>query len=173
MGHDARKKKKGPVLFKPIIPAKKTDPKLAFKIQKVADVKVRLPQSGDITTYLASESSDTRDTKSVTNAERQGKMQALEYLKVLCQLPGYQDMYLVSSGANFGTRESRHINAQYQLRAEDINELTHLDNCIAISGWGMEWHDETAVDWASTFTLPPHEFFEIPLRYLRAGTLQI
>ena len=146
--------------------AKRENPKLAAMIPKVSSVQLRLPRLGDVTTYLASASYDARVPESITSAERKGRMQALQYLKILRQLPGHQDMYLVSSGPNFGTRESRHVNAKYQLRVEDINEDSHFDDCIAISGWGMEWHDETALDWASTFHLPPHEFFEIPLRCL-------
>lgn len=151
-----------------IMEAKAADPKLACKIQKVSSVQLRLPQSGDITTYLASAPYDARDARSITQAEKEGKMQALEYLKILRRLPGHEDMYLVSSGPNFGTRESRHVNAMYQLRIEDIDECTHFEDVVAICGWGIEWHDETAENWASTFRLPPHEVFEIPLGCLRS-----
>ncbi|KAM5354787.1 hypothetical protein ACJ41O_001433 [Fusarium nematophilum] len=94
------------------------------------------------------------------------RSQAFEYLRILRQLPGHEKRHLVSSSPNFGTRESRHINAQYQLRAEDINNRTRFDDVIAICGWDMEWHDETAENWRSIFTLPPHSIFEIPLRCL-------
>lgn len=149
-----------------ILAAKAKDPELKRKIPKVSSVHLRLPQSGDVTTYLASASYDARDSHSITRAEQLGKQQAFEYLRILRQLPGHEKMHLVSSGPNFGTRESRHINAQYQLRVEDINGCTRFDDVIAICGWGMEWHDETTEDWLSTFTLPPHGIFEIPLRCL-------
>ena len=149
-----------------ILEAKAKDPKLAAKIPKVSSVQLRLPQSGDITTYLASAAYDARDARSISRAEKLGKAQAVEYLRILRKLPGHEDMHLVSSGPNFGTRESRHVNARYQLRREDVDERTRFDDVIAICGWGMEWHDETAENWASTFTLPPHEVFEIPLRCL-------
>ncbi|KAL5583874.1 hypothetical protein FOVSG1_015225 [Fusarium oxysporum f. sp. vasinfectum] len=149
-----------------IVKAKAKDPHLAKRLPKVSSVQLRLPQSGGVTTYLASASYDARDSRSITRAETLGKEQALEYLKILRTLPGHESMYLVSSGPNFGTRESLHINAKYQLRVEDINQRTHFEDCIALCGWGMEWHDEAAENWGSTFTLPPHEIFEIPLRCL-------
>lgn len=148
--------------------AKSQDPGLAKRLPKVSSVQIRLPKSGDVTTYLASASYDARDSRSITRAEQLGKAQAQEYLKVLRKLPGHENIYLVSSGPNFGTRESRHINAEYQLRVQDIDERTRFEDCIAICGWGMEWHDETVKDCASTFTLPPHEIFEIPLRCLQS-----
>ncbi|KAH6686841.1 FAD dependent oxidoreductase-domain-containing protein [Plectosphaerella plurivora] len=149
-----------------ILAAKAADPSLAARLPKVSSVQLRLPQSGDVTTYLASATYDARDARSITRAEQVGKAQALEYLRILRRLPGHESMYLVSSGPNFGTRESRHVNARYQLRAEDVEQRTRFDDTIAVCGWGMEWHDETAENWASTFTLPPHETFEIPLRCL-------
>lgn len=151
-----------------ILAAKAKDPELAKRLPKVSSVQLRLPKSGDVTTYLASASYDARDSRSITRAEQLGKSQAQEYLNILRKLPGHENMYLVSSGPNFGTRESRHINAKYQLRVEDINDRCHFEDCIAICGWGMEWHDETAENWASTFTMPPHEIFEIPLRCLQS-----
>ena len=37
-------------------------------------------------------------------------------------LPGCDKAYLVSTGPDFGTRESRHVNAVYQLTWEDVTE---------------------------------------------------
>lgn len=53
-------------------------------------------------------------------AERQGRMQAKVYLDILRDLPGHENMYLVSTGPNFGTRESRQLNARYQLTEHDL-----------------------------------------------------
>jgi hypothetical protein len=146
-----------------LLAAKESDPELAAKIPKISSVQLRLPLSGDVTTYLASVPYDARDSRSITRAEQLGRAQALEYLKILRKLPGHENMHLVSSGPNFGTRESRHINAKYQLSVNDLNERTHFEDVIAICGWGMEFHDQNAEHWASTFKFPPHEVFEIPL----------
>jgi hypothetical protein len=81
-------------------------------------VILRLPLSGDIVTYLASASYDACSSASITTAEQQGRRQAEEYLRILRKLPGHENMYLVSTGPNFGTRESRHIDARYQLQVD-------------------------------------------------------
>ncbi|KAL6364337.1 hypothetical protein LRP88_02257 [Fusarium phalaenopsidis] len=148
--------------------AKEKYHKLKQKIPKVSSVHLCLPQSGDVTTCPASAPYDARDSSSITRAEQLGKEQTFEYLKILRKLPGHENMHLVSSGPNFGTRESRHINTRYQLRVEDINNCTRFDDVIAICGWGMEWHDETAENWGSMLALPPHGVFENPLRCLKS-----
>ena len=55
--------------------AKRENPKLAAMIPKVSSVQLRLPRSGDVTTYLASASYDARVPESITSAERKGRMQ--------------------------------------------------------------------------------------------------
>lgn len=66
-------------------------------------MQLRLPGSGDIITYLASAPYDARDSRSITQAQRQGRIQAHAYLEILRSLPGHGNMYLVSTSPNFGT----------------------------------------------------------------------
>ena len=151
-----------------ILAAKDENPSLKLSIPKNVSVLLRLPQSRDIVTYLASASFDARDSNSHTIAEQHGRRQAQTYLNILRGIPGHESMYLVSTGPNFGTRESRHINAHYQLSREDVLEDKHFEDVIAIGGWGLEWHDATAKDWSSTFHIPDKGCFEIPLRSLHS-----
>jgi len=148
--------------------AKEKDPSLRKRIPRNTGVLIKLPKSGDIVTYLASASYDARDSLSISNAERQGREQAAIYLRILRQLPGHGNMHLVSSGPNFGTRESRHINARYQLTEGDIVESRRFDDTIAVGAWYMEWHDSTKEDWPILFKAPPDGVFEIPLRCLQS-----
>ncbi len=53
--------------------AKEKDPALKRIIPKNTGILIKLPQSGDIVTYLASASYDARDSASISNAERQGR----------------------------------------------------------------------------------------------------
>jgi hypothetical protein len=129
-------------------------------LSKDRSVIARLPISGDLCCYLVSEDYDPRDARSISAAERRGRQQAWIYLEILRSLPGCEHAYLVSTGPDFGTRESRHINAAYQLtygrRAADS---------IALGAWGAEWHDRTT--FVSTFVAPPNGgAYEIPLRCL-------
>jgi hypothetical protein len=151
-----------------IIAAKDMNPFLKSIIPKNVSVLLRLPQSQDIVTYLASASYDARDSSSHTTAEQQGRRQAQIYLNILRQLPGHGSMYLVSTGPNFGTRESRHINARYQLKRDDVLSGKRFEDVIAIGGWGLEWHDSTKEDWSSTYRLAYEGRFEIPLGSLHS-----
>lgn len=118
--------------------------------------------------FLASASYDARDAASITAAEISGRQQAQAYLQVLRTLPGHENLYLVSTGPNFGTRESRHVNAEYSLTEDDFMDNSSFDDTIAIGAWGMEFHDETNEFWESSFRYPPAGTFEIPLRCLRS-----
>jgi hypothetical protein len=89
--------------------AKEADHGLKSMIPKDGSVLIRLTLSRDICSYMASAIHDARSARSMTCAEQQGRKQAQEYLKILKKLPGHEKMYLVSTGPNFGTRESRHI----------------------------------------------------------------
>lgn len=151
-----------------ILEAKAQDPSLHKICRKNASVLLKLPQSGDIVSFLASETYDGRDSASITAAEVSGRKQARKYLEILRSLPGHENIYLVSTGPNFGIRESRHLNAAYRLREEDLLQNTAFEDTIALGAWGMEFHDEMNDNWESTFKYPPHGTFEIPLRCLRS-----
>lgn len=149
-----------------IIAAKQKDPSLKKSIPRNVGVLIKLPGSGDICTYMASAQYDARNSASIAAAEREGRRQARVYLDILRKLPGHEKMYLVSSGPNFGTRESRHINSRYQLTESDILESRDFDDVVAIGAWYMEWHDGTKEDWPILFKAPPDGTFDIPLRSL-------
>jgi hypothetical protein len=85
-------------------------------------VLTRLPISGDVVCYLASEDYDPRDAASQSAAERRGRQQAWAYLDVLRSLPGCAGAYLASTGPEFGTREARHIEAVHRLAWQDVVE---------------------------------------------------
>lgn len=134
---------------------------------KDRSVVIRLPLSGDVVCYLASEDCDPRDTRGMSVAERRGREQAWAYLEVIRGLPGCEKAYLVSTGPDFGTRESRHINALYQLTWQDVVAGHKMQDSIALGAWGVEWHDRATFE--STFVYPPDKSaYEIPLRCLRS-----
>jgi hypothetical protein len=130
-----------------------------------ACVIARLPISNDLCCYLVSEDYDPRDARSISAAERRGRQQAWIYLDILRSLPGCDKAYLVSTGPDFGTRESRHVNAVYQLTWEDVTEGRRVPDAIALGAWGAEWHDRATFE--STYVAPPDgSAYEIPLRCL-------
>lgn len=148
--------------------AKEADPLLRRIIPRNVGVLIRLPGSGDICTYMASAIYDARNSASISAAEISGRAQAKVYLDILRKLPGHENMYLVSSGPNFGTRESRHINARYQLTEADIFETRSFEDTVAIGAWYTEFHDGSKADWPIVFREPPGGAFDIPLRCLHS-----
>ena len=134
-------------------------------LSKVTSVLVRLPFSGDLCCYLASEDYDPRAAASLSRAEAHGRAQAWAYLDVLRGLPGCAKAYLAVTGPEFGTRESRHINAVSQLTWEHVCAGQASDDGVALGAWGAEWHDRQ--NYAGSFTAPPRgDAYEIPLQCL-------
>ncbi len=134
-------------------------------LSKDRSVLTRLPLSGDLVCYLASEDYDPRDAKSQSAAERRGRQQAWAYLEVIRSLPGCANAWLVSTGPEFGTREARHIEAVHRLAWQDVVEGRPQPDSIALGAWGVEWHDRTTLQ--SSFIYPPGKTaYEIPLRCL-------
>ena len=132
---------------------------------KDRSVLTRLPISGDVVCYLASEDYDPRDALSQSAAERRGRQQAWAYLDVLRSLPGCAGAYLASTGPEFGTRESRHVEAVHRLGWQEVVEGRPQSDSIALGAWGVEWHDRTTLQ--SSFVYPPDKTaYEIPLRCL-------
>ncbi len=135
-------------------------------LTKDKSVIARLPISGDVVAYLASVDYDPRDVASLSKAEASGREQAWRYLEILRGLPGWQRAYLASTGPEFGTRESRHINSVRQLKWEDdVLAGRHAPDTIALGTWGVEWHDR--VTYESSFEAPPADgTYDIPLSCL-------
>jgi succinate dehydrogenase/fumarate reductase flavoprotein subunit len=132
---------------------------------KERSVTTRLPLSGDLVCYLASEDYDPRDSRSQSAAERRGREQAWAYLDAIRTIAGCEAAYLASTGPEFGTREARHIDAIYQLAWQDVVEGKPMSDSIALGAWGVEWHDRKTFE--SSFVYPPGKgAYEIPLRCL-------
>ena len=132
---------------------------------KDRSVMIRLPISGDLVCYVASADYDARDARSFSQAERSGRTQAWAYLEAIRTIPGCEQAYLVSTGPEFGTRESRHIAAAYQLTWQDVVQGRPMDDAVALGAWGVEWHDRKTFE--SSFVYPPDKgTYPIPLRCL-------
>ncbi len=134
-------------------------------ITKTRGVVARLPISGDIVLYLASEDYDATVAPEQSAAAARARAQAWSYLDILRRLPGWEGAWLAQTGPDFGTRESRHINALHQLTWAEIQAGTSFEDCIGLGAWGAEWHDRATFE--SSFDYPPGRgTYEIPLRCL-------
>ncbi|MCY4486275.1 MAG: FAD-dependent oxidoreductase [Deltaproteobacteria bacterium] len=134
-------------------------------VTKDRGVVARLPHSGDLACYLVSADYDPRDVRSLSAAERDGRRQAWKYLEAIRTIPGCERAYLVATGHEFGTRESRHIESVRQLKWRDVEDSNRFDDCIALGAWGAEWHDRKT--YGSTYDYPPERTsYDIPLSCL-------
>ncbi len=137
-------------------------------LTKDRSVIARMPISHDLVCYVASEDYDPRNSASMTAAEISGRTQAWAYLKAIRTIPGCEDAYLVATGPEFGTRESRHINSAGQLSWRQVMDRQEFDDCIALGAWGAEWHERS--DFESTFDYPPDKMtYQIPMSCLRSA----
>ena len=133
------------------------------ELTKNASVAVRLPVSNDLCIYVASADYDPRDAASHTAAEMSGRRQAQSYLAAIRTLPGCENAYLVNSGPEFGTRESRHMNCRHQLSWREITGRKRFADCIALGAWGAEWHDRASHESTLEIALEGVEPYQIPL----------
>jgi hypothetical protein len=130
-------------------------------------VIVRLPGSGDMVLYLASADYDPRDAGSLSRAEMDTRAQSWAYLDAIRDIDGCEGAYLVSTGPEIGTRESRHLNCRHQLTWAEIEARQSYGDTIALGAWGAEWHDRES--YVSTFDYPPEKgAYEIPLSCLHS-----
>ena len=137
----------------------------------------RMPVSNDVITYLADESYDARSAADTSRAERSARRQAQAYLRVVKSLPGCADAYIVSTGPEMGTRESRHLTGRAQLTEKDILQPASATGCgtgdvagygtdyVAVGAWPIESHPGPGlpVEWQY---IPEPGYYGIPLDIL-------
>ncbi len=132
---------------------------------KDRSVVARLPISADLAIYVVSADYDARDAAALSRAEAFGRKQAQAYLEAIRTIDGCGNAYLVSTGPEFGTRESRHLNCRYRLTWDDIQSRRRFDDCIALGAWGAEWHDRQTYKSTMDFA-PDRGAYDIPLSCL-------
>jgi glycine/D-amino acid oxidase-like deaminating enzyme len=137
------------------------------QVTKDRCVVVRLPGSADLVLYLASEDYDPRDPAALSRAEIGARRQAWNYLQAVRAIPGCGAAYLVATGPEIGTRESRHLNGRRQFTWADIAARRRFDDGIALGAWGAEWHDRAT--FRSDFDYPAgKQCYQIPLSCLHS-----
>ncbi len=89
------------------------------------------------------------DPELLTSAEMEGRKQAIEYVRFLCDLvPGYEKAQLASFGTQIGVRETRRVYGDYRLTKEDVLSARQFDDQIGLCGAPIEDHyDGTGTKW--------------------------
>lgn len=108
---------------------------------------------------------DPTDTVALTQAEIEGRHQALEYANFLIdRVPGYKHAVLSDLSTQIGVRESRRIHGAYRLTKADVLAATSFEDAIAQCGAPIEDHHSGGdTHWEY---LPEGETYDIPFRCL-------
>ncbi len=125
----------------------------------------RVPITNDVAMYFIDQKYDGRDAQSLTEAEIGGREQARAYLLAIRTVPGCENAYILATGPEIGTRESRHVNALYQVTTQDVENGAHFDDVVCLGAWPIEYHTEPG---QPTVWRMVHEnsTYDIPLRTL-------
>jgi hypothetical protein len=126
-----------------------------------------MPISGDVIAYLVDEGYDARSAADTTRAEIHARLQAQSYLHAIRTIPGAEHAYIVTTGPELGTRESRHIITRHQLSEDDILHPSTTEDAVAIGAWPMEYHPGPGIPSTWKFIGDPG-FYPIPLDCLRS-----
>ncbi|OZC87755.1 FAD-dependent oxidoreductase [Rhodococcus sp. 05-340-1] len=145
------------------------DAKASGKTNLLAEsgLVARMPISGDVIAYLVDEGYDARSARDTSRAESHARVQAQAYLDALRTIPGAENAYIVTTGPELGTRESRHIIARDKLTENDILHPTTTENAVAIGAWPMEYHPGAGRPSTWTFIGEPG-YFPITLGCLQS-----
>jgi 2-polyprenyl-6-methoxyphenol hydroxylase-like FAD-dependent oxidoreductase len=127
----------------------------------MATVMTRLPS----TSSRAGEVVNASDPELLSEAEMQGRRQALEYARFLRErVPGYERSALIALSSQIGVRETRRVFGDYRLTGEDVLGARHFEDEIGLCGAPIEDHHGGAdTRWQY---LPDGETVGIPYRTL-------
>ena len=80
-------------------------------------------------------------------------------------VPGFEDSYVVQSGAQIGVRETRRVVGEYQLNADDVLSARKFDDAIARGAYPVDIHNPKGSGTVLK-RLPAGQAYDIPLRCL-------
>jgi hypothetical protein len=108
---------------------------------------------------------DASDPVALTQAEIEGRRQALEYARFLRDnVPGFEQAQLSWLSHPIGVRETRRVYGRYRLTREDCLTARKFEDAIGACGAPIEDHHAgTDTTWAY---LPPGMTYDIPYRCL-------
>lgn len=99
-------------------------------------------------------------------AERLARKQVKDVIRFLkTYIPGFEDAYLLTTPAQIGVRETRHIEGRYVLTKDDILQGRTFDDAIAIGAFPIDIHAPVGSN-LELLNLDGHKKYQIPLRTL-------
>lgn len=106
------------------------------------------------------------DPFSMTHAEIEGRRQARQIVTFMCKyVPGFENCRMISTGPHIGVRESRKIDGNYKLTAEDLLNNTMFPDAVAMGGYPVDIHSPDGQAMTHRH-LVPGSWYSIPYRAL-------
>ena len=133
-------------------------------------VMVQLSLSGEFWWMAIDLATDGITSKSLTEAEMEGRELAWRNLAVLRKHPGFENAYLSSTGPQLGIRETRRPFSRQDVTEDDANNGTRSDTSIARASWPMEVHE--APGRARFIDIGGDGFFDIPHKAIEARDIR-
>ena len=113
----------------------------------------------EMTRYVGN-TTNAVDLTKATMVCRKQIPEVIEYLRK--NVPGCEDIYLVSSGSVIATLATPRIVGEYMLTKEDILELRMPDDRIALTAYGIDIHSTEEGGQNYLHWLNPGEYYGIP-----------
>lgn len=110
---------------------------------------------------------DGTDARSLSEAEGEGRRQAVAYLGFLqARVPGFEHCYLLELAPQVGIRETRRLVGEYALTEDDVLGCASFDDAIGVNGWPLEIHVAGDVEWRWPPIPQSRGFNQLPFRML-------
>lgn len=112
---------------------------------------------------------DGTSSEDLTRAESELRVQVhtlADFLRT--SIPGFEHAYVTETAAQIGVRETRHIDGEYTLKAQDILNQTQFEDTIAHASYPIDIHspDGSAMKIVDPRKNNPESFYDIPYRCL-------
>ena len=107
------------------------------------------------------------DAFDVTAAEIEAREQVFELFEFLKEnIDGFQNSQIIMTAQNIGVRESRMIDGEYMLTAEDLVACTKFDDAIAAGNYDIDIHNPEGSG-TSHYYFKDGTYYTIPYRSLQ------
>lgn len=108
----------------------------------------------------------------LTKAEIEGRRQAHQIVSFMRKyISGFEECRLISTGPHIGVRESRKIDGQYKLTAEELLNNVMFPDAVAMGGYPIDVHSPDGAAMKHRH-LKPGSWYSIPYRCLVADLVE-
>ncbi len=114
---------------------------------------------------------DATEVEDLTRGEIEGRKQVRQMLDFYRKyIPGYENARILSTGSHVGLRETRRIEGEYTLGAEDVMGCRSFEDAVACHAYYIDLHNPEGLgtEEGSSPDMHPEEgkFYQIPYRCL-------